>query len=478
MAAFASNVCSIPECELPCFGEVDGVVDMYCSRTHANEALARAKWASLRPSSRSSRGDSSGSGASSRAPQCQKDGCPLTVYVDESTGRVHNFCGRRHADEAVAIGGLSSPTSRRGDALVTKGTAMCKVQGCHELVFRDPWTKKESEYCSNQHYVVGTALQNRECIRDGCTRTAWVDEDTGGVFDYCGTLCATRVGMHHLVGQGECSLPGCVKMNMVHPHRRQEMGYCCEDHRLRATQRSLGPNPEPFVDRTFRGGTTSADDFHLSVLTNRHPEYASRKEQFLQNWVKPFEGTGVSILRMFKVKVPEDIRRRTEKYMGQVSNVHRRYHGTSCSNGCTFFVDLRGGPCGESTCKVCNICTHGFKLGDNVGDTARRTAFPLRYGDGLYFSSVSGKANDYAQESEKTDRSGKKVRCMFLASVAIGRAFKTYEGQLDRNANLCPPPGFDSVIGEEGPHLNYPEVVVYREQAALPTHLIVYTLHE
>lgn len=61
----------------------------------------------------------------------------------------------------------------------------------------------------------------------------------------------------------------------------------------------------------------------------------------------------------------------------------------------------QGGPCGESTCKVCNICTHGFKLRDNVGDTARRTAFPLRYGNGLYFSSVSGKANDYAQESEK-----------------------------------------------------------------------------
>lgn len=80
-----------------------------------------------------------------QAPQCQKDDCPLTVYVDESTGRVHNFCGRRHADEAVAIGSLSSPTSRRGDALVTKGTAMCKVQGCHELVFRDPWTKKVSQ---------------------------------------------------------------------------------------------------------------------------------------------------------------------------------------------------------------------------------------------------------------------------------------------------------------------------------------------
>lgn len=64
-----------------------------------------------------------------------------------------------------------------------------------------------------------------------------------------------------------------------------------------------GPNLEPFIDRTFRGGTTSADDFQLSVLTNRHPDYKSRKEQFLQKWEKPFAGTGVSVLRMFKVKV-------------------------------------------------------------------------------------------------------------------------------------------------------------------------------
>lgn len=54
------------------------------------------------------------------------------------------------------------------------------------------------------------------------------------------------------------------------------------------------------MDRTFRGGTTSADDFQLSVLTNRHPEYLSRKEQFLQAWAKPKD---VSIKRMFKVKV-------------------------------------------------------------------------------------------------------------------------------------------------------------------------------
>lgn len=31
---------------------------------------------------------------------------------------------------------------------------------------------------------------------------------------------------------------------------------------------------------------------------------------------------------------------------------------------------------------------------------------------------------------------------------------------------------------QKGPELNYPEVVVYKEEAALPTHLIVYALHE
>lgn len=29
---------------------------------------------------------------------------------------------------------------------------------------------QESEYCSNRHYVMGTALLNRECIRKGCKR--------------------------------------------------------------------------------------------------------------------------------------------------------------------------------------------------------------------------------------------------------------------------------------------------------------------
>lgn len=60
---------------------------------------------------------------------------------------------------------------------------------------------------------------------------------------------------------------------------------------------------EPFVDRTFRGGTTSATDFRLSVLTNRHKDYQSVKEQFKNKWVKPDPAKGVSVVRIFKVEV-------------------------------------------------------------------------------------------------------------------------------------------------------------------------------
>lgn len=64
-----------------------------------------------------------------------------------------------------------------------------------------------------------------------------------------------------------------------------------------------GPRPEAHVDRTFCGGTTSADDFQLSLLMNKHPEYESLKEQFMQKWSKPEPANGVSVRRIFKVKV-------------------------------------------------------------------------------------------------------------------------------------------------------------------------------
>lgn len=58
------------------------------------------------------------------------------------------------------------------------------------------------------------------------------------------------------------------------------------------------------------------------------------------------------------------------------------------------------------------------------------------------YCSLSGRGGGLFQ----TNKSGKLIRCMFMASVAVGKAFKTTEGILD--SSQCPPPGYDSVVGE------------------------------
>eukprot|EP00904_Undaria_pinnatifida_P004166 jgi/Undpi1/13750/HiC_scaffold_9.g03403.m1 len=198
--------------------------------------------------------------------------------------------------------------------------------------------------------------------------------------------------------------------------------------------------------------------------------YSSLKEQFFSKWHK--EASNLRVERIFKVEVPKVVNHKHVEYKETKTNTRRRFHGTSCSDECNFFVDLKGGPCARPDCSVCSICMHGFKLQGNQGRTAKATNFDLRYGEGLYFSSVSGKANDYAQQSEKLWQ-GKKWRCMFTASVVVGRPFNTTEARLP--ADMCPPQGYDAVVGEVGSNLNHDEVVVYNDDAAMPTYLIVYS---
>ena len=64
---------------------------------------------------------------------------------------------------------------------------------------------------------------------------------------------------------------------------------------------------------------------------------------------------------------------------------------------------------------------------------------------------------------------------MLVASVAAGKVFKTIEAEI-LDERLLPPRGYDSVVGEVGPNLNYDELVVYNDAAALPEFLIVYIL--
>ncbi|CAM9153406.1 unnamed protein product [Ectocarpus sp. 12 AP-2014] len=215
----------------------------------------------------------------------------------------------------------------------------------------------------------------------------------------------------------------------------------------------------------------------LRMLDDDDWEYETLCDTFTARWIKPQPANGVTIVRIFSIQVPHGVRDMHEHYKRMVVvNLSQRFHGTSCNEGCNFMVDPQGAtsPCGLSSCSVCSICMLGFKLGRNVARTALATCIPLRYGTGIYFSSVSGKANDYADLSAKTDKDGTELRCMFVANVAGGKAFNTKNPYLPQSE--CPPPGYQSVVGEVGEGLNFDEVVVYKEEAALPTHLIVYAL--
>lgn len=64
---------------------------------------------------------------------CQLRGCSEPVCFDSDTGRVYDFCCRRHANKAMDRGEwVPSPH---------KGTSVCKLPGCKELVYRDSTTK-------------------------------------------------------------------------------------------------------------------------------------------------------------------------------------------------------------------------------------------------------------------------------------------------------------------------------------------------
>ncbi|CAN0332165.1 unnamed protein product, partial [Ectocarpus fasciculatus] len=138
-------------------------------------------------------------------------------------------------------------------------------------------------------------------------------------------------------------------------------------------------------------GSTSST---LRMLDDDDWEYEDLCDLFNTRWLKPQPTNGVSIVRIFSIQVPLEVRDKHEQYKRMVEfNLRQGFHGTSCNEGCKFMVDPQGAtaPCGLSSCSVCNICMMGFKLGNNVARTARASGVPLRYGTGIYFSSVSGK---------------------------------------------------------------------------------------
>ncbi|CAM9611650.1 unnamed protein product [Scytosiphon promiscuus] len=286
------------------------------------------------------------------------------------------------------------------------------------------------------------------------------------------------------------AVQGCVVLLSLHAGTRDGglVGFTVRSSRVHAYT-----NHAPYWEAIEMGQETKGpdgDQHHaIAGFTVRHPKAKTEftllrlasdqrrfeilANQFRECWQK---GKEPDVQRIYQIQLKDDLEMKIEGYQNSKGNVCVAYHGTSCHSACDFFVKEKEGPCGRRTCSVCSICMKGFTV-EKVGRTARSSSFQLRYGNGRYFSRVSGKSHDYSKT--KINLGPQRHYVVFVCEVSLGRAFQAKTHHLHRQP--CPVPGYDSTEGlttARGGSLNYDEVVVYDDAAARPTHLISYSFED
>ena len=315
-------------------------------------------------------------------------------------------------------------------------------------------------------WAIASSLDEQDDVRlpSGCwhcVRCTLVNKADAGRCDACladrEAPYTSYAGSSTAAAPQRCGLPGCNRARQLH-------GFCTTDHKRRAESRGLLAPARPGVERVFVGAT---GEYACDLLTKASPERQSVIEQFVNAWRKP--GAVPRVERVYAIRPPPALSERFARHLAAVGNERRRFHGTGAT--CDFAVDLNRAPCTNPGCALCSILGNGLLLAHAGSGPNASNRTTLRYGKGLYFSSTSGKSNDYAMHSERL-RGSRRWRTMFVARVAAGRAFCTEAAELDLTK---PPDGYDSIVGEVGAHLNYDELVVYSEAAALPKFLLVYS---
>ncbi|KAG8914617.1 hypothetical protein FRC00_012013 [Tulasnella sp. 408] len=109
--------------------------------------------------------------------------------------------------------------------------------------------------------------------------------------------------------------------------------------------------------------------------------------------------------------------------------------------------------------------TYEYEKVSKAGSAVRVLNFK-RFGPGIYTSTVSSKADDYANKSRYYEN-----KAVIVAKVALGRESICYKTTQELTG---PPYGYDSVRGEVGVDLNYDEQVLYKDDAIRPAYVVVY----
>ncbi|KAI0760392.1 hypothetical protein C8Q74DRAFT_1319480 [Fomes fomentarius] len=139
------------------------------------------------------------------------------------------------------------------------------------------------------------------------------------------------------------------------------------------------------------------------------------------------------------------------------------FHGTQ--RACTIGEDAsHTTTCNNRDCHLCSIIRCSFQL-KYIGENNL-------LGKGFYTSVVSSKADGYAKNAHIHSNK----HAMFLGNVVTGKKELVY--QYDQH-KPGPAPGYHSVEAvpksQGGININYSETVVYREEAIIPSIVIMYT---
>ncbi|KAI0277036.1 hypothetical protein BGY98DRAFT_655667 [Russula aff. rugulosa BPL654] len=294
------------------------------------------------------------------------------------------------------------------------------------------------------------------CIIPGCRNRAFVDSD-GNATKFCSNrhrLAAVQLGLADV-----CLF--CKEMPTVEVGSKQS-DFCSKHCSMAALSRVPTILEVPVRNENIRrvshdrGSPCAPDDGNFNPVV---------VDQFTKQWKHPTQKpTVIKVWRIFGHRPVLDqfyryqleVERRTGIHGG---NTRRRFHGTvrECTLGDT---SRDGNLCAQTSCNMCRIIESSFQRARAL----ERTNFG-RFGEGIYTSATSSKANAYY------DGNASPNRAMLLNDVVMGKAIKL---RTTDESLMEPPPGYDAVIGEPGGDLNYDECIVYKNDAIRASFLIVY----
>ena len=185
-------------------------------------------------------------------------------------------------------------------------------------------------------------------------------------------------------------------------------------------------------------------------------EFQRIQAHFTQQWDSR-KGPCGQLYQVFIIDNPMS-KDRFQKYLSTLSvkTVNQYYHGTSLR--CAIYKSST--VCSDHTCGICGVSQKGMQPNFKTSNITFQ-----RFGNGFYLAPNSSKCHDYTRGHDR-------YRAMLLFDVAEGNK---YIVQNDQTTLTAPPQGHDSVYGRRGGSLNYDEIVLYKSEALLPTHIVVYT---